>query len=97
MGQFKLSGMGLSFAPLMAPQVIFLPFASPNEQNQEARGVTLHLISTQGQTQSSSEIIKSTKQAVTVPTKYHKLGSQIPTSKVVLKYFLATLPILQST
>ena len=50
---------------------------APLQRNQEARGVTLHLISTQGQTQSVSEITKSTKQTVTVPTKYHELGNQI--------------------
>ncbi len=49
----------------------------PLQQNQDARGLTLHLISTQGQTQSTSEIIKSTKQTVTVPTKYYEMGNQI--------------------
>mmetsp|Transcript_30867 Transcript_30867/g.65029 ORF Transcript_30867/g.65029 Transcript_30867/m.65029 type:complete len:658 (+) Transcript_30867:779-2752(+) len=50
---------------------------APLQQNQEARGVTLHLISSQGHSQTIEEIVKATKQTVTVPTKYHELGSQI--------------------
>jgi len=50
---------------------------APFHQNQQARGVTLHLISAHGQTQSVGKILKLTKQVITVPKKYHEMGNQI--------------------